>query len=369
VSAPRLIALVAAAVLVAAAAVWVSLRSAPQRAAPGQIVVLAALPESIDAVSQVRLTRGDGTATALQRDPANAAAPWSVVQRNYPADSDKLRALLINLSALHVLEQKTSDPARYPLLEVEDASGDQSHSVRVDVAAGARTWSLLVGKAAEPNGSFVRIPGQAAALLVQPRISVDPLPAHWIASDLLDLPADRVQQVLVKPVAGPAYAVARERRQAADLALRPVPPGRKANAAAVNSVAATLFRLGAQDVQAPPSTASGQVSQASLRTFDGLQLDLQGYRDGTRTWVRIDASFDAATVRRFAPPKADASDAKTGQTGGADAASEATALSARLHGHDFEIPAFKFDAIFRPLEDLLVPRPGARPTAATRAHP
>ena len=169
----RLIAMVVAALLVAGAAVWVSVRSRPERAAPGDRPVLASLAQSIDAISQVRVSRGDGTATTLQRRDGG----WFVAQRNYPADPGKLRSLLIGLSGLHTIEQKTSDPARYAALNVEDAAGVQARSVRIDVVAGAQAWSLLVGKAAESNASYVRVPGAAAALLAKPRIDADPQPA------------------------------------------------------------------------------------------------------------------------------------------------------------------------------------------------
>ncbi len=135
----RLIAMVVAALLVAGAAVWVSVRSRPERAAPGDRPVLASLAQSIDATSEVRVSRGDGTATTLQRRDGG----WFVAQRNYPADPGKLRSLLIGLSGLHTIEQKTSDPARYAALNVEDAAGVQARSVRIDVVAGAQTWSLL----------------------------------------------------------------------------------------------------------------------------------------------------------------------------------------------------------------------------------
>ena len=145
----------------------------------------------------------------------------------------------------------------------------------------------------------------------------------------------------------------------ADLALHGVPAGRKPDSAAtINAVAATLSRLSADDVEAQPLVPPEHPSQASFRTFEGLQIDLQGYKDGTRTWVRIGASFDPATARRFAASNAPASAAP-------DADAQATTLNARLHGFEFELPGYKYDAIFRPLEELLAPRTGG----ALKAEP
>jgi len=352
----RLIGLALAALLVAAAAVWVSSRNGPERPAAAQAPVLASLGDAIDAVNEVRLTRGDASQTTLQR----RANGWFVAQRNYRADPRKLRALLIGLSSLRAIEQKTSDPARYPMLEVEDAAGAQARSVRIDVVAGARTWSLLLGKAAEPDGCFVRVAGAPAALLARPRIDADPQPTHWIDPELLDVAAGRVQQVAVRPAEGAPYSLVRERRDGADLTLRGIPPGRKPAAAAVlDAVAGALARLSAQDVR--PSTAGElrHASRASFRTFEGLRVDLQGDREGSEAWIRISANVD---------PKPSPS-AKEGSAKPApDVAAEAAAINERVRDFDFQVPVYQYDQIYRQLRDLLAPPADSKITAATRRY-
>jgi len=352
-----LLVLAAAALIVAGLAVWVSLRSRPERPVPGgRPVVLEALAESLDSVSEVRLARGDGAATTLRRRDNG----WLVAQRNYPADPGKLRSLLISLSGLHTIEQKTSDPARYAALHVEDATGAQSRSVRIDVVAGPRTWSLLLGKAAEPNGSFVRIPGAAAALSAQPRIDADPQPARWIMPGLLDVAADRIEHVSVRPAGGPSYWLARDARGAADLTLHGVPPGRKpAGPAVADSIAGVLARLNVEEVKERAPGALQQPSQASYRTFEGLQLDLDGYREGTAAWIRVRASVDPAMAKRFVP--------KGPEVKAPDPATEAAAINARAQAFDFQIPVYQYDQIYRPLQDLLAPP--AQPTIAAGSKP
>jgi Domain of unknown function (DUF4340) len=389
-SARRLLVLAAAALIVAGLAVWVSVASRPERPAPGgRPVVLQALAESLDSVNEVRLARGDGAATTLQRRDNG----WFVAQRNYPADPNKLRSLLISLSGLRTIEQKTSDPARYATLNVEDATGAQSHSVRIDVVAGQRTWSLLLGKPAEPNGSFVRIPGAAAALSVEPRIEADPQPARWIMPGLLDVAADRIEHVSVRPAGDASYWLDRTARGAADLTLHGVPPGRKpAGPGVVDSVAGVLARLNVEDVKERAPGAPAHPSQASYLTFEGLQLDLDGYRDGPNAWIRVHASVDPATAKRFASTRTEVASAKGPDHGKGsdqgkaaeqskapeqpkapdqakapevktpDATAEAAAINERAQPFDFQIPVYQYDQIFRPLKDLLAPPP--QPTSA-----
>jgi Domain of unknown function (DUF4340) len=399
-NARRLIMLAAAALVVAGAAVWVTLRGGPERASASQGSVLASLGDTLDAVNEVRLQRGDGTVTTLQRRQGG----WYVAQRNYPADPGKLRSLLIGLSTLHAIEQKTSDPARYPALNVEDAAGAQSHSIRVDVVAGGRTWSLLLGKPAEPSGGYVRVAGAGAALLAQPRIEADPQPAHWIKSDLLELEANRVQQVVMRPAGAPSYSLTRDRRDAADLTLHGAPVGRKpAGPAVVDAVAGALARLSANDVRARTAGSLENPSHATFRTFEGLQLDVDGTREGGASWIRIDASVDPDTARRFAVAQAGSgnggaeamgakadeaakssdaksveapsgstsakpavSDSKSADSKSADPAAEAAAINARVQGYDFQIPVYQYDAIYRQLHDLLAPKTEGAVTARSK---
>jgi uncharacterized protein DUF4340 len=361
----RLILLAVAALAVAGAAVWVSMRGGAEVAAHGQTAVLAGLAEAVDAVNEVRLTRGDGTtATLTRRDNG-----WVVAQRDYPADPAKLRRLLLGLSTLHLIEEKTSDPARYAALDVEDATGAQAHSVRVDVAAGTRTWSLLLGKSSGVNDGFVRVPGKAAAALAQPRIDAEPDPARWIDAQILDIATDQVQQVAVHPIGGPSYRLDRDKRGEPDLTLHGVPPGRKPAAPAViDAIAGALARFNVEDVRARSSTGLDHPSQATFRTFDGLQIDVEGTREGNLTWIRVAASVDQDTAKRFsaAPPPAQASatgaaaeakagDGKAAPAAAPDPAAEAAAINSRLGGFDFQVPAYRYDEIYRQLKDLIAP--------------
>jgi len=377
------IALAAAALVVAGGAVWVSMRGAPERAPAADRPVLASLADSLDAVTEIRLSRGDGAATTLQRRDGG----WFVAQRDYPADPGRLRTLLSQLAELRTVEEKTSDPARYAALNVADAAGAQSRSVRIDVVAAARNWALLLGKTSEPDGCFVRVPGAPAALLAKPRIQVDPEPAHWIRTELTDVAADRIQQVTVQPAGSPSYSLTRAARGAADMTLHGVPPGRKPGAPAViDAVGATLARLTADDVKARASGALDHPSRASFRTFEGLQVDLAGYRDSGSHWIRVDASVDPPTARRYAAEtaaaaakaqaagksaesKSDGSKAAIpgSQAQGTDAkqppdpAAEAAAINARLQAFDFRVPAYQYDQIYRQLKDLLAALPQKAP--------
>ncbi len=83
-----------------------------------------------------------------------------------------------------------------------------------------------------------------------------------------------------------------------------------------------------------------------------MQIDLSGRKDGARTLISVAAvSTDKATE------------------------AQAQELTARAQGSEFEIPTYKYDGIFRPLEDLLkklpepVKKPGAKPSMTPALTP
>ena len=319
----RLAVLGIAAVIAVAAAGWFASRRTVPTDAPTGNLVLPALKARIDAVTAVRLA-AKGANVTLER----SGKDWIVKERDYPADTAKLRKLLLGLADLTVTEQKTRDPANYAQLGVEDA-GTSATGMAIEVDTADRKFSLLAGKAAGGTGSFVRLPGDAQALLASPQIAADTDPKHWIDTALADLPADRVQALEVTPATGPAWRATRDAAKD-PLALVALPKGKKQRGADVVTPVAALFTgLHMQDVRAAPAGNPPLKPRVVVRSFDGLEIDLTGREDGDHRYIR-------GTARA---------------TGNA-AAKEAAALEGKLRGREFEIPRYKYDALYRALSDF-----------------
>jgi hypothetical protein len=82
--------------------------------------------------------------------------------------------------------------------------------------------------------------------------------------------------------------------------------------------------------KASAKDAPAVAPHVTFRTFDGLELQITGQVDGDHRLIAI------------AP-----------QSTAKETADEAQKLDARVKGWQFEIPNYKYDALFRPLEDLL----------------
>jgi hypothetical protein len=343
---------IAAAVLLAAG-VWLSLHRDSQQADLGGSTVFPTLEKALADVSEIRLSKGDGSRTTLRKD----ANGWTVVERQFPADNLRVRELALALAKLRVVERKTANAANYAKLGVETPDTPTATSTQVDVVAGTQTWSLIVGKGAEGRAVYVRKPGEQASLLASPLITADPDQKRWLDRLLIDLPGASVHEIAARVGKGPDYLLTRAGRGSPDLVLSPVPKGRTAaSAMALSGQADALSSFNFDDLR--PAAATAGTDTVTYRTFDGQVITFKGRREGDKAFVAVSASHDAVLAQKFVAP------APAAATGGATPAPVAPAaegtdnavverLATRSQGVEFEVPVYKYEAIFRPYEDLL----------------
>jgi hypothetical protein len=351
--------------LVLAAGVFLSLHREGSRSGIGGTEIFADLEKSLAQVAEISLSKGDGSRTTLRKTENG----WSVVERGFPADGTRVRELALGLANLRVIERKTSDPANYPRLGVEPTDTPTATGTLVEIRAGDKTWSVIVGKNADNRAVYVRKPDEAESLLASPFLSVDPDQKRWIDRLVVDVPGDHVHEISVQRGKEPAYLLRRAER-GAELALTPVPKGREpASAMSLASQADALVRFNFDDVRGLPDPAPGFPDTATYRLFDGQVLEFRGRRDGEKSFISVSARRDPALAARFAaPPESATEKVAKGESPVANPAADAAPagsapvdqwverLDARARGVEFEIPLYKYEAIFKPLEDLLEPK-------------
>lgn len=303
-------------------ALWLaSQRSLPRDPRVGERA-LPGLDAELDALEEVRLARG-ATLTTLRKGEHG----WQVVERDHPVDQARLRKLLLDLAALEVVEVKTSDPAKYVELGVEDPSGPRAAGTSITLVAPDSTREIVAGRQGGVKSGYVRVVGEAASLLASPQIAADPSPAHWIDRTWLDVPADQVALISAMPPGGPKWVASRPEATAA-LMLRDLPKGAKQRAPdVVTNAAGFLTALACDDIvkvagtSETPGTAGtpGETTHLLVRTFDGREITISGRVEGERHWIRT----------------------------------EVTPADARFPGRECELPRYKYDALFRPLSDFV----------------
>jgi hypothetical protein len=348
--------------LIVAGALWLSSERRLRHTETAGERVLPALSAALNEVTEVRLIKaGEKPVVTLRRGEKS----WGLVERaQYPADDGKLRKLLIDLSELKVVEQKTSDPANYAVLGVEDVKSPDASGVRIELSGLKQPLALILGKSAGSRSSYARVADAAASIVVTPAITLDTEPRNWLNRSLIDIEAGSVQQVRVTPADGAPYTALREVRDQTDLIVPDLPKGRElASPTAANPLAAALSGLSLDDVRAAPAEEqwSADSPRAEFRLFDGTMIEVVGREDGDQNWVRLAVRFDEAQQKRFAAvaPAEPKPDATTAAAAAAHAdkpeetRAQVAALAARFNGWTFAIPAYQYDALFRPLKDLL----------------
>ncbi|HEY2633331.1 MAG TPA: DUF4340 domain-containing protein [Steroidobacteraceae bacterium] len=369
----RFIALLVAAALAISGALYLSTQRNLPRDTHGA-ALLPSLAGELNTVTALSVRRG-GAAPAVTIHQQSGR--WTVAERgDYPADVSKLRKLLLALSDAKIVEEKTSNPANFSIIGVEDPSLPGASGAEISITARDGKHAVIIGKPIG-EGNFVRRSDENSSYSVEPSISFEAEPRYWIDSHLTDIAAAKIQSIEIKPPTGPAYTVRRvvadssnpgapgtpsagsstpsagsstpgagssaagahpaPPNDAENFVLDGVPPGRKAaDAASLGPSPSTYGGLTADDVAPAGGLDFSKATVATVTLSDGNVITMTGAVVGDKHWVQLQASKDAA-------------------------------LNARTAGRAFEIAGYRFDGIFRPLEQLLVPK--APPPAAHKAAP
>jgi hypothetical protein len=326
----RLAALLATGVVLIALALWVSSRKPTESTDEAGQLVLPGLEQSVNAITEVRLLKGDGTRTTLRK----GASDWLIVERGFPADGSRVRKLLLDMAQLKVVEDKTTDPASYAEIGVEDVSSPKAGGTRIELVEPAKTVGLIIGNASGAHSSYVRVAGAKQSFLASPQILPEADPRRWLDENVIDVSESRVKDVMEHPATGPGYTVTRPSAQVAVFSVPDLPKGRElSSVSAANPVASALSSLTLDDILKPTTTAAFP-DHATFQTFDGLTVDVLGRKDGDRRFIELKARSAAKSTEQ-----------------------EAQALNSRFGGWDIEVLGYKYDSLFQPLDGLLKPLP------------
>ena len=334
-TARRVTLLFAIGIVVIASAVWMSSRSQTGGDSIAGTKVLPGLESSVNDITEVRITKADRTEATLDRK----ATDWIVAERGYPADSGKLRKLLLDLGSLQAVERKTAIARNYAVLGVQSVTQPKATGARIDIVSAGRTWSLIVGNSVDDNDCYVRLADSAQSLLASPLIMVDADPKLWLDPTILDIAPSRVSEIDEQPAKGPGFSVSRDKSTQADFAVRGVPRGRELSGAdAADSMGSALSALTLTDVSKATAQPNGtSLSHAVFKTFDGLEIDVSGYKQAANGYIEVSA--------RAADKSAD---------------SAAQQINSRVQGWDYQVPDYRYDEIFQSLDGLLKPLPAKK---------
>lgn len=342
-SARRVSLLFAIGIVVIALAAWVSSRSQSDQDSVAGALVLPGLEGAVNDVTQIRITKAGNAQATLDRK----ATEWVVGERGYPADSGKLRKLLLDLGSLKAVERKTKIARNYPVLGVENVTAPKATGARIDIVSPGKTWSLIVGNSMDANDVYVRVADSRQSLLASPLVLVDADPKLWLDPNLLDVSQNRVSEIDEQPAKGPGFSVSRTNKTQSSFDVRGIPHGRELTAPdAANSMGSALSGLTLTDVRkAAPPPAGTDLARAVFKTFDGLEIDISGHKEANDHYIDVSARATDKSV---------------------DA--EAQKINTGVQGWEYAVPDYRYDEIFQSMDGLLKPLP-AKPAKKALSGP
>lgn len=366
---------------------------APGAAIPG-------LKENINNVAALTVLKNTGSMT-LTRTGTGESAAWTVTAKDgFPADIEKLRTTLIQLSNLELVEPKTASAEFYPRLGVQDVAvlpkdasdqmkkaGAPGSLVELKDGAGKTLGAIIIGNAAEignatldrpmESGQFVRRPGATQSWMTRGTIYMDAEPMNWIDRKIAAVPRDRIRSATVQRAVGtgpsspgthaePDLALARKSKDAPAFDAAGTPSGLELKPSeSIDQPVQVAAYLGMEDVMKDPGGVIGNSDPAAtgpnaahpavarFETFDGLVLIVKtGFRDG-KWWAQVSAEMAADSI-----PSGGASNEgeKTPAESKTEVAKEVAAINKRANGWLFAISQFDAKRLSARLDEMFVPR-------------
>jgi len=291
------LALSIATVLAVAAAMFVSTQRAPESEV-AQSALFPGLEEHINDVARIEVKSKDQK-TTVRRDGER----WVIEDRGgYPALFDKVKATVVAVADLEVLEPKTTNKELYPRLGVEGIDAEPSSSVLVHLADGQSKplAALLVGKPRSdgPAGTYVRRPDEPQAWLVRGQVEVSADPVEWMERDLLNIAPERIREITIEKTGDKPVRVLKKEPKDKDFVLADLPKGTKLKSQlTLNGLANALEQLRLDDVKKRAGfELPKEHTVTTLRGFDGLVAVVRSAVIDDKTHAVLEFSYDAAAA-------------------------------------------------------------------------
>jgi hypothetical protein len=300
-----------------------------QAAVAGGKLMFPDLTPKLHELGRIEITH-QGQQTVIER---RTDGGWGVASmHDYPVQEAKLRTMLTGLTELRLSEPRTSDPAEFSRLGVDDPNGSASTAdlLRLVDAAGKSILAVIVGhrrvrsQADVPEEIYVRRPDENQSWLAQGSLQVDADASLWLDRTVMNIGHDRIASVTVDD-----QALVFGRPEGGKFALTQPADHPKLEDYKVDDVARALELLTFQEVRDDkdaPGTAAGH---AVFTTDDGLAVTVTVVHADKDVWARfaVAGTSDKAKV-------------------------EAARLNGRVAGWTYQIGSWKEQSLVPTLNDL-----------------
>ncbi|HYQ91240.1 MAG TPA: DUF4340 domain-containing protein, partial [Candidatus Competibacteraceae bacterium] len=351
-----IIVVLALALIAIAAMLWMN-RSPEPLLLTGQALV-PELQQNINQVTGLRISKAGNRIVA---DLKRTEQGWVMINKgNYPANTNKIREVLLLLANTQLVEEKTTVPENYMRqgAQPSEATGVSGTEVAIEMPAGPVSW--IIGKTSgSGGGTYVRRPDSSQSFLVNSTLAIPGDVKDWLERGVLDIPASRIQAITIRQPGGDTLLVEKQARGQANFSVSGLPPEHSLKSDTVaNALGNGLAGLWLEDVTPVGSLQPGQdkITTADYRTFDGLKITARTFEANGRHYAHFDVNVDENQAGRSAEPATTTGAAgQPADNNPITARDEANRLKARLSPWIFAISSYKYDILSRRMEDLLKP--------------
>ncbi|HEY4041463.1 MAG TPA: DUF4340 domain-containing protein [Rhodopila sp.] len=315
--------------------------------AAGQLMFPDLAPKLKD-VTRVDITH-QGKQTVIRK---RSDGSWGLASlHDYPVQEAKLRGVLTGLTELRLAEPRTSDPAEFSRLGVDDpnAAGSSADLLQIADGTGKPIVAVILGhrrvrsQANVPDEIYVRRPDQNQSWLAEGSLQVDADPASWLDRNIMDIGQDRIASVVV----GDQALVFG--RQNGKFTLTQPTEHPKLEDYKVDDVARALVKLTFQQVKADADAPGTEAGRAVFTTNDGLAVTVHVFHADKDGADKDGANKDSANKDVWARFTAAAATDK--------AKPEADKLNGRLAGWTYQVNAWQEKSLVPTMDDLKAPEP------------
>jgi len=276
---------------------------------------------------------------------------WTVADRsNYPANPEGVRALIISLSELDLIERRSADAARHGALELTTGDGGNGHAITITDASGTVLAALVAGKVqTRASGTtkgtlFVRRAGEDQTYLARGGIAFPASVGATLDKALFPFDQKQIAKIVFTPRGMAPYSLSRATPDTEAFTLDTVPAGKvAADPAVLQTPASAIAGLTFDDVIKADAVKMDGATEIVFTTFSGVALKLAILPGGS----------DGVFVVMTASTADDASEA---------AKAEAAAINARVSGWAYKVPAFVVTNLAPSLEQMVQDPPAPEQT-------
>lgn len=282
----------------------------------------------IDNFSIQRL--GDDEALAIHKIDDRWTVP---VRDNYTADVGKLRELIIALADARIVEEKTSNPAYYSKLGVDDPA-QGGNGTKLTASGVGFSYTLILGNRALGDFRYSRIDGEDMSFLIDQNPAIPVSASDWLLPNIIDIAVKRIQKVSIVHMDGETIVIAKDEEEQSDFDVLNIPKGRELRYATVgNGIAGALGNLTLRDVRR--RTESSPIVTTRYETWDGQTIIAEVVSEDEQYWVSFSVS---ATV----------GDSTSGE--------ESETINERLADWQYQLPEHKAKLLTQQWDSILKPQ-------------